>query len=316
MKIKSLLFAAIAVFSVVSASAQDEYIDCKDKLSAESIILRSEIGTVNVYLTRELAPDFTNIQFDLVFPEGIYPVLDEDEVYDWAGDDIPMVGKPKVPCVSFRNNFQRDDFYPEHTVVGVNMTKTAVLANPCQLYCFNIAADERMLNVGTYQIMVKNLKYTTKDNEAYRNLDEQVLCNVEFSGGIVGRIPYITGITIKGQKVDLSKRESSLTLTESFTKDDVVVTFNMKNCEYEVTVEPVEGIKNQYLVTVTNKEEYGWYGDNKDEYLILVTVEDIGTGINTCRVDGTSQVSKKFENGQVVIVKGDKKFNMAGQEIK
>ena len=181
MKFKSLLFAALVAGMSMTASAQNDgtaYTDCGDILSADAVTVKpGEVGIVNVYLTRQTAPDFTNIQFDIVFPEGLRPYLDEDGVYGWSGDDITMVGKPKAPAVAFKDNFMVDEFYPNHRVVGANMTKTAQTANPCQLYCFNVKADENMAG-GDYQLKCHSLKYTTYSDDSYATKDEQVLGTV------------------------------------------------------------------------------------------------------------------------------------------
>ena len=232
MKMKSLLFAALVAGMSFAANAETAYTNVGDKMTAPNFTLKAGEATgddgLAFTMTRvdEKATDWTNIQFDIVFPQdangkGLRPV-EIDGAFDWAGEELPMVGKPKAPCVSYKNNFDMPEKYPVHTVVGVNMTKTAIEANPCQLYCMYVKADEDML-MGDYELKVKNLKYTIYANDSFATADEQVLCTVHVDG-----------------KVD---------------------------------------------------------------------------AVNDIKVAGT-KTYKTIENGQVVIVKGDAKFNIMGQEIK
>ncbi|WP_407405119.1 hypothetical protein [Sodaliphilus sp.] len=129
--------------------------------------------------------------------------------------------------------------------------------------------------------------------------------------------PKITGISIKGQALELVEGQTnySLDLTENFTAEDVVVdTEDAEDCTVSVKVNPVvlESV-DEYLVEISLK--------NGEEVLaeytvnVTVTTEEPVTGINDINVN-SAKVVKMIENGQVVIVKGDKKFNAAGQAIK
>ena len=188
MKIKSLLFAALVAGISMSAYAED-YVDCGDVMTADNFTLKAgEMleGGVEVSLDKKMATDFTNIQFDIVFPQdangkGLRPCLDEDGVYGWSGDGISMVGKPKAPAVAYKDNFEVEEFYPNHRVVGANMTKTAQTLNPVQLYSFNVKADEDMLT-GDYQLIIHSIKYTDYADNSYATKAEQVLCTVHVDG--------------------------------------------------------------------------------------------------------------------------------------
>ena len=205
MKMKSLLFAALVAGISMNASAKNETFDnCGDVMSADNVTLKAgEMVEGGVALTldkkHEKAVDFTNIQFDITFPQdangkALRPCLDEDGVYDWSGDDIDMVGKPKAPCVAYSNNFGNPEKYPNMLgVVGVNMTKTAVTANPVQLYCMNVTADEDMLG-GEYQIIVKDLMYTTYSDDAYETAEPQVLCTVTVDAPTAVRDLNVNGV--------------------------------------------------------------------------------------------------------------------------
>lgn len=126
--------------------------------------------------------------------------------------------------------------------------------------------------------------------------------------------PAITGITIKGQALDLveGQTEYSMTLTEDFTQADVVVsTQDAEGMTVSVEVSPVVlKTVDEYLVEITLKE-----GETEvAKYTVNVTV-DKATAINDINVN-SAKVVKMIENGQVVIVKGAKKYNVAGQAIK
>ncbi len=215
MRIKSLLLATLVACMSFAAHAETAYTNVGDKMRAPDFTIKAGETTgedgVALTMTRvdPKATDFTNIQLDIVFPvdkngKGLRPV-EIDGVYGWAGSDIPMIGKPKVPCVHYNNNFDMPEKYPVHTVVGVNMTKTAIEANPCQLYNFYLAADEGMLT-GDYQIKVKNIKYTIYANDSFATADEQVVCTVH----VEGRAPGVPS------DPDILKRNDKLT-TGNFT---------------------------------------------------------------------------------------------------
>ena len=193
----------------MNASAKNETFDnCGDVMSADNVTLKAgEMVEGGVALTldkkHEKAVDFTNIQFDITFPQdangkALRPCLDEDGVYDWSGDDIDMVGKPKAPCVSFSNNYDVDTNFPTYRAVGVNMTKTAVKANPVQLYYVNIKADEGMLT-GDYQVLVSEIIYTNYDDDTFNSLEPQVLMTVHVDG--VSAVSDLNVETVKTRKV-------------------------------------------------------------------------------------------------------------------
>lgn len=202
MKIKSFLLAALVA---VSASAQTAYTDCGDILCAKSVVLKAgETSVVNLMLVRKTAPDFTNIQFNLTYPQGIRPYLDpEMDDYGWEGPDV--MGK-RSSYVTFSNNFGRENTYPNFTVVGVNMNKVAITENPAQLYCLSISADEN-LESGDYDITSDYIKYTCYNNDSYATAGEQLVCTI-----------HIEGITTGVNDLNVNK-----TTTSKFIKDGQVV---------------------------------------------------------------------------------------------
>lgn len=129
------------------------------------------------------------------------------------------------------------------------------------------------------------------------------------------KVPTLTSVTIMGHEVELEAGAdfSFLNLTEEFTEEDVVVVAANAN-DLDVDVEVVKGwleANDEYtvVITVTNQ-----YGDTVLSHKVYVTVET-STGINDINVN-SAKVVKMIENGQVVIVKGNKKYNVAGQAIK
>lgn len=130
--------------------------------------------------------------------------------------------------------------------------------------------------------------------------------------------PSISKITIKGQEVALEagKYNYNMTLTEDINETDVEVEVLHadENTGVEVSVRVVKPVMKseeyrKVTVTLYQGEEF------VEEYSILVTIDNTPTGINDINVN-SAKVVKAIENGQVVILKGDKKFNVAGQAIK
>lgn len=224
MKIKSLLFAAFVAAISFAGNAETTHPDNGDKITAENFEINAGDKNVQVklYLTRQNSPDFTNIQFDLDFPEGqLKPCANAKGKFGAAGNDVK---DEDGAIVTFSDNMDRTDFYPNHRVVGANMTKTAIYANPCHLYTLYVEcpADAK---TGEYSLMTKTVKYTSYDDDAWHSVDPAEICKV----------------TVKGS-------------------------------------DPVIGIDD---VKVNAVKSY-----------------------------------KTIENGQIVIVKGDAKYNVMGQEIK
>ncbi|MBQ0121258.1 MAG: chitobiase/beta-hexosaminidase C-terminal domain-containing protein [Bacteroidales bacterium] len=128
----------------------------------------------------------------------------------------------------------------------------------------------------------------------------------------------IIGVSIKGQEVEMEEgvEFAFLDLTEAFTAEDVfVTTMNADDCT--VVVDVIDGwldATNDYTVQISLLDKAGEIVDRFDVF-VTVTTEDPITGINDINA-ASANVVKMIENGQVVIVKGDKKFNVAGQTVK
>ncbi|MBQ0069107.1 MAG: hypothetical protein KBT09_05060, partial [Bacteroidales bacterium] len=127
--------------------------------------------------------------------------------------------------------------------------------------------------------------------------------------------PKITGISIKGEEIALEEgvKNYALTLTEDFQNEDVVVTtVDAEDLTLSIKIEEVSMMEaDEYLVTIELLDDAG---APVDSYTVNVTVEK-ATGINDINVVNT-KAYKTIQNGQVVIVKGDKMFNVLGQPVK
>ncbi len=189
MKVKSLLFAALAASMSLAASAES-YLNCNDKITAESTnyVFGGENNVtyqeVKLYLTRESDnEDFTNIQFGMIFPQGFHPyydIVDGEKTFAGleSGDDVQgdVKSGPKTThtvFVTFSDNFSVESFYPYHMTVGVNMTKTAITANPAHIATLYVMVDEDVAE-GTYDFKFHTLKYTCYNDDSYTTLDARI----------------------------------------------------------------------------------------------------------------------------------------------
>ena len=132
----------------------------------------------------------------------------------------------------------------------------------------------------------------------------------------VADAPKIIGVSIKGQEVEMEEGVdfSFLDLTENFTAEDVfVTTVNAEDCI--VSIDILNGWPEEvdyYNVVISLLDNAG---ETVDRFQVYVSVDTTSTGINDINTVAT-KVVKMIETGQVVIVKGDKKFNVAGQAVK
>lgn len=184
MKVKTLLLAAIVATMSLSAVAAEDgtaYTNCGDKLTAENVIVKpGEVQVINFTLTRLASPNFTNIQFDIIFPEGIIPTVDADGDMAWPGTLSKFGGKKPVDVINFKHNMNEPENYPVYRIVGANAgdsEQQPETQNPCQLYCINITANSTTPS-GEYQLKAANLKYTCLNNDSYATADEQVVCTI------------------------------------------------------------------------------------------------------------------------------------------
>lgn len=157
-----------------------------------------------------------NIQFNLTFPEGLRPVkvnyddndncyLDdsEDGFYDEAGSDVVMKGRPPVPQVTYSNNFGNPEKYPNHIVVGANLT---AVWNPAgEVYAMYVAADEDMPN-GEYDLMVysKWIDQCDGDNTIFTDEERGVLCHITVARTVEPETKTIAGIVVDEEDAPLA----------------------------------------------------------------------------------------------------------------
>ena len=190
MKVKALLLTALVAGMSFVASATDNT-NCGDKLTAEAAdyeINATDVTTIPLVLTRMTeTSNFTNIQFDVIFPEGVRPAADEFGDKGFAGT-LTTFGRNKTDVIGFKHNFEDATKYPTFTVVGANNGDTKQYGetqNPCQLYNINVKADAN-LAAGTYDLKAANIKYTDEANNSYSTLEEQVICTLTVKGGEAG----------------------------------------------------------------------------------------------------------------------------------
>ena len=173
----TLAFAAALALTVQAA----DYTDCGDVMTADQPnyeISSETVTTVGIYLTRLSSPDFTNFQFDIIFPDGIRPGLDEYQDYGYDGDFFTW-GRMNV-TIKCRHNLDVESKYPVYTVLGVNQftsQKFPETQNPCCVFHVNVKADKD-LAPGTYDFKTARLKYTDGESNSYATAGEQVICTL------------------------------------------------------------------------------------------------------------------------------------------
>lgn len=213
MKIKALLLTALVAGMSLNAFATD-YTDCGDKMTAtdaDYVLTPGELVTVPLNLTREISPNFTNIQWDVIFPEGIRPVADEFGDKGFAGE-MSTFGRNKTPVIGFKHNFEDATKYPVFTIVGSNNGDTKQYGetqNPCQLYNINLAADKG-IEAGTYVLKCAALKYTDEANDSYETAAEQVICTFTIKGGSAVKDLNATKAVASVKYVNVAGAESNV----------------------------------------------------------------------------------------------------------
>ena len=172
------------------------------KVSAPDLtITRGQIGKpipTPLTLTMPEGGNFTNIQLNFTLPQGLdvckvdmddndnyFVVADRSGNEGWyteAGDDIVMKGKPKMPVVSYTDNFDEPENWPTYTIVGANITKTPNTVNPNHFVTFFVSPMEGF-EIGSRPIRAF-MKYTQEDDQslAFGTKEEfEVICNVTFN---------------------------------------------------------------------------------------------------------------------------------------
>ena len=153
------------------------------RLSAPELTLElADTGNVvalPLTLTMPKGGSFTNIQLHLTYPAGVKParvnydkmgnyVLDYDSEDGWwhePGDGIARIGRYKVPCVNFFDNFEAGNG-PSYIVIGTNMTQTPNTDNPNHVLTVYVTVDSAALTAGDRD-MLAYVKYTDTSNHSY-----------------------------------------------------------------------------------------------------------------------------------------------------
>ena len=190
MKIKSLLISAALMTGMCAAaqsvSAPDLTVDETNAGLPQALPLT---------LTMPDGGDYTNVEVHFQFPEGLYPCMinvdeyfdndelvetDADGMYTDTGADVAKKGRN--PAVSYSDNFEVADRWPNYTVVGANMSKTASTTNPNHFLTIFVKG----MNIerpATLPIKVY-MKYTQYDDQSFTVGEEDNmvdLCNVIYN---------------------------------------------------------------------------------------------------------------------------------------
>ncbi len=217
MKFKSLLFAALIAGMSLSANAKDLVYKLNgDVLTADDVtVTAGEYAVVKMNLVRQNSPDLTNIQFDIMYPEGVYPYFEDiNDCSTWAagdaGDDCtwkvgsgPLAKDTQV--ITFADNADVPGKYPTLTFVGANMTKNPSEKNPMNIYNLYIMPAKTCVN-GTYELRAKVIKYTSYDDDTYWSFTGEegeaeycVVNHITVTGG-VGAVNDLNVATAKTYK--------------------------------------------------------------------------------------------------------------------
>ena len=192
MKMKSLLFAALVAGMSFSAMAEEHYTNVGDKMTAADATVEAGTQYKNVIVTLErnasfanFSDNFTNIQFELVFPEGVKPILKSDgtvnigkttdcKYYDEDAEE-------NVDAITWKAAVAGNVV----TVVGANLNKHKLTKNPIELCKINYetAAD---IKAGEYVIQAQNIKYTVYNNDDFKTEAAQKVCTLKVEGGESG----------------------------------------------------------------------------------------------------------------------------------
>ena len=193
MKIKSLLISAALMTGMCAAaqsvSAPDLTVDETNAGLPQALPLT---------LTMPDGGDYTNMEVHFTFPEGLYPCMvnmneyfDNDALVEEPSGD-PQVGmytdtgvdvakKGRNPAVSYSDNFEVADRWPNYTVVGANMSKTPSTVNPNHFLTIFVKG-ENIEKKATLPIKVY-VKYTQYDDQSFTVGEEENmvdLCNVVY----------------------------------------------------------------------------------------------------------------------------------------
>lgn len=189
---KSLLFAALVAGMSFSAMAEEHYTNVGDKMTAPDATVEAGTQYKNVVVTLErnasfanFTDGFTNMQFELVFPEGVKPLLKSDGTVNIGKTNdckyYDEDAEENVDAITWKSTVAGN----VATVVGANLNKHKLTKNPIELCKINYetAAD---LAAGEYAIQVQNIKYCAYNNDDYKTEEVQTVCTLKVEGGESG----------------------------------------------------------------------------------------------------------------------------------
>ncbi len=219
-----------------------------------------------------------NIQFNMTFPNGMRPVkvnvndvfdgvltLDDSNlgVYDLEGNDVVVRGR--TPVVSYSNNYDMPEKYPNHIALGSNMTATP---NPAgEVYRLFCMVDEDMPN-GEYQMMVycKWVDQCDGGHTIYADEERGVLCTITINRTVEPQVRNFEGVVVDEEGAALEGVSVTAIPTEgeevtattdaegAYTMEllaDVTYTFNFALEGYV----PQEGLSEEEAVRVVMVKE-------------------------------------------------------------
>ena len=182
-----VVFAVSVMVSLVGISAQLPRV-----WSPDLTITPDDIGkviTMPFYLEMPEGGDFTNFELHLRFPNGIRPVIDDEGVYAYSGDDIARIHGMAVVLIA--NDCDDPTIWPNYTYVGANVTKTPNSLSPNQFIFINVTADANY-TIGSRSIL-GYMKYFSSDdstNEFGGRNNWLSVCHVTFTQGPRIKLDY------------------------------------------------------------------------------------------------------------------------------
>lgn len=194
MKMKSLLFAALVAGMSFSAMAEEHYTNVGDKMTAPDATVEAGTQYKNVVVTLErnasfanFTDGFTNMQFELVFPEGVKPILKSDGTVNIGKTNdckyYDEDAEENVDAITWKSTVAGN----VATVVGANLNKHKLTKNPIELCKINYETAAE-LAAGEYAIQVQNIKYCAYNNDDYKTEAAQTVCTLKVEGSAVNDI--------------------------------------------------------------------------------------------------------------------------------
>ncbi len=232
--------------------------------------MAGQVITLPITLTMPSGGDFTQIELHFTFPEGLRPIADDDDLYGYEGDDIPLKGR--VPVVSFSDNMDDDSNWPDkYTAVGANITQTPVTTNPCHVYTLNVTADNNF-TAGDRPMLIY-IKYTDSSNNSYTvgtKTSKVVLTTVHFSAG------YNNGGTVSAPDLTVTPndvgQEFAIPITVDFPSDASFWVIQT-DLTFPEGLRPVRGEATSVFPSWTfqNNFDSNEFGDKWPNYTIVGT---------------------------------------------